>query len=147
TTLKKPEVRFTHGKVVVGPPAHADAPSKADIPHGTQIWILGTGKGKALVTTVDPGQATLVQLLDKVSGWGSQDRLSKDPTVDWLVPDDQLKDQRVWGPLRPPDGMWELGTVAEVNGHEIVVKRLADGQPFKLTRQKLRSGRLSPGTK
>jgi hypothetical protein len=75
------------------------------------------------------------------------DRLSKENTADWLVPDDQLKGERVWGPLRQGEPTWELGSVAEVSGKDITVKRLADGAPFKLTRQKLRSGRLAPGTK
>ncbi len=145
--LPKPEVRWTHGKVAVFPASRVDAPSKRDIPHGTQLWILGATRDRALVTTADPAGATLVQLLDKVVGWVATDRLAKEATADWLLPDDQLKGQRVWGPLRPPDGMWELGVVTHVNGKEISVQRLADSAPFKLPRQKLRSGRLAPGTK
>jgi hypothetical protein len=146
-TLPKPEPRWTHGKVQVFPASKADGPSRRDIPHGTQIWIVGASKDRALVTTVDPAGATLVQLLDKVVGWVPADRLAKENTADWLAPDDQLKGERVWGPLRPPDGMWELGTVTDVSGKDITVQRLADSAPFKLTRQKLRSGRLAPGTK
>jgi len=145
--LKKPEVRWTHGTVQVSPASHADAPSKRDIPHGTQIWIVGSTANRALVTTADPAGATLVQLLDKVVGWVPTDRLAKESTADWLVPDDQLKGQRVWGPLRPPEGLWELGVVTDASTREISVQRLADGAPFKLPRQKLRSGRLAPGTK
>jgi hypothetical protein len=145
--LKKGELRFTHGKVAVAPAGNADGPSKQEIPHGAKIWILGTAKNKALVTTTDPGAASLVSMLDQVAGWVPVDRLFKEDTGDWLVPDEQLKGERVWGPLRPGEPMWELGTVSEVNGKEIVVKRLADGVPFKLSRQKLRSGRLAPGTK
>ena len=145
--LKKPEGRFTHGKVAVFPATQVDAPSKQDIPHGTQIWILGATKDRALVTTTDPGAAPLVQILDKVVGWVATDRLVKENTHDWLVPDDQLKGERVWGPLRSPDGLWELGIVMEVAGKDITVQRLADGVNQKLTRQKLRSGRLSPGTR
>jgi hypothetical protein len=145
--LKKAEPRFTHGKLAVAPAGNADGAPKQEIPHGSKIWILGTAKNKALVTTTDPGSASLVSMLDKVSGWVAVDRLFKEDTGDWLVPDEQLKGERVWGPLRPGEPMWELGTVSEVNGKEIVVKRLADGVPFKLSRQKLRSGRLAPGTK
>ena len=86
-------------------------------------------------------------LLDTVTGWVATDRLAKENTADWLVPDDQLKGERVWGPLRPPEALWELGVVMEVSGKDIGVQRLADGAPFKLTRQKLRNGRLAPGTK
>ncbi len=145
--LKKAEVRWAHGSVPVFSPSHADAPTKRDIAHGTAVWILGTTANRALVTTSDPGAATLVQLLDKVTGWVPTDRLAKENTIDWLVPDDQLKGQRVWGPLRPPDALWELGLVTDVSGKDITVQRLADNAPFKLPRQKLRSGRLAPGTK
>lgn len=146
-TLGKPEARWTHGKVAVHPPSKGDAPAKSEIPHGTQIWILGTTKDKALVTTVDPAGAKLVQLLDKVAGWVATDRLARENTLDWLVPDDQLKGERVWGPLRPAEGMWELGVVVDGAGKEFTVQRLADGQNQKLPRSKLRSGRLSPGTR
>ena len=145
--LAKPEVRWTHGKIDLFSPAHVDTPSGTSIAHGTQVWILGTNGDKALVTTTDPAGSLLTQMLDKVVGWASSERLVKENTTDWLVPDDQLVGQRVWGPLRPPDGMWELGTVTHVSGKDITVQRLADGAPFKLTRQKLRSGRLSPGTR
>jgi hypothetical protein len=53
----------------------------------------------------------------------------------------------VWGPLRQGDANWELGVVMDVQGHDITVQRLADGQNVKLPRTKLRSGRLSPGTR
>lgn len=145
--LPKPEPRWTHGKVPVFPASKADAPSRRDIPHGTQIWVVGTSPDRALVTAADPAGAPLAQVLDKVIGWMPSDRLFREQTTDWLVPDDQLVGERVWGPLRPPDSLWELGTVTSVNGKEITVQRLADGMPFKLTRQKLRSGRLSPGTR
>jgi hypothetical protein len=146
-SLGKPEARWTHGKVQVFPPTNAGAPSKRDIPHGTQVWILGIGKDRALVTTTDPGTAPLATLLEKVIGWAPTDRLAKESTADWLVPDEQLKGERVWGPLRPPDGLLELGVVVDVVGKDITVQRLADGQNLKLTRAKLRSGRLPAGTR
>ena len=145
--LGRPEARYAHGKVQVSPPNHADGPSKRDIPHGSQVWILGAGKNKALVTTIDPAGARLVDILDKVAGWAPTERLTRDKTLDWLVPDDQLKGERVWGPLRQGAPLWELGVVMDVQGREMTVQRLADGQNFKLPRTKLRSGRLSPGTR
>lgn len=147
TALVRPDMRYAHGKVAVAPPNKADAPSKRDIPHGAQVWILGVGRDKALVTTTDPGNGRLVDLLGKVAGWAPTARLVKEKTADWLVPDDQLKGERVWGPLRAGDAFWELGVVMDVQGHEVTVQRLADGQNFKLPRTKLRSGRLSPGTR
>ncbi len=145
--LTKPEVRWTEGKVAVYPAMKVDAPSTKQIPHGTQIRILGATKDRALVTTTDPGNARLVDLLDKVTGWVATDRLAKENTADWLVPNDQLKGQRVWGPLRQGSDLWELGLVSDVSGNDITVVRLADQVPFKVTRQKLRSGRLAEGTR
>ncbi|APR76976.1 Hypothetical protein A7982_02323 [Minicystis rosea] len=145
--LTRPEARFTHGKVEVHPADKADAPSKQDIPHGTQLWILGASKDRALVTTADPGSARLVDVLDKAVGWVPVNRLSKEKTADWLVPDDQLKGERVWGPLRQGDPYWELGVVMDVQGRDVTVQRLADGQNIKVPRAKLRSGRLAPGTR
>jgi hypothetical protein len=144
--IARPEQRWAHGRIAVTPPDAADAPSKRDIPHGSKVWLLGIGKGKALVTTTDPAGARLVDLIDKAVGWAPTDRLVKQDSADWLVPDDQLKGQRVWGPLRPGE-FWELGVVVDVAGHDFVVQRLADGQNFKLPRTKLRSGRLAPGTR
>jgi hypothetical protein len=63
------------------------------------------------------------------------------------VPDDQLKGQRVWGPLRKDEPTLELGVVAEATAKEITVKRVADDAPIKVTRKQLRNGRLAPGTK
>lgn len=145
--LTRAEIRYAHGKVEVTPPEKADAPSKRDIPHGTQVWILGASKDRALVTTEDPGNAKFVSLLGKVAGWARTDRLVKEKTSDWLMPDDQLKGTRVWGPLRQGEHYWELGVVMDVQGRDVTVQRLADGQNFKLPRNKLRSGHLAPGTR
>jgi hypothetical protein len=143
----KPEVRWAHGKVAVYPAWSIDGPSTRELANGVQVWIVGSSRDRALVTAADPGKDPLPQILDKVVGWVDPGRLIPEDTADWLLPDDQLKGARVWGPLRPPEGMWELGTVAEVNGKDITVQRLADGVSLKLSRQKLRSGRLSPGTR
>lgn len=145
--LKKPEKRWAHGRVAVLPGTKIDGVSKRDLAHGAEVWILGTSKDKALVTDVDPGSGPVTSMLEKVTGWVAVDRLATQPTVDWLVPDDQLKGQRVWGPLRKDEPMFELGIVAEASGKEITVKRVADDAPIKVTRKQLRNGRLAPGTK
>jgi hypothetical protein len=145
--LKKPEKRWIHGRVPVLPATKIDGASKRDLAHGVEVWILGTAKDKALVTDVDPGSGPITAMLDKVTGWVPVDRLATQATVDWLVPDDQLKGQRVWGPLRKDEPMFELGVVAEASAKEIIVKRVADDAPIKVTRKQLRNGRLAPGTK
>jgi hypothetical protein len=145
--LKTPDKRWTHGKVMVFPPSKSDGDSKRDLPGATPIWILGLTHDRALITDSDPGAAPLQAMLDKVVGWVALDRLATESTIDWLPPDDQLKGERVWGPLRPPDTIMELGTVLDVQGKDISVKRLADDVVLKLTRKQLRSGRLAPGTR
>lgn len=145
--LKKVEKRWTHGKVAVLPAASAEAASKRDLKPSTEVWVLGQTKDLALVTEADPGAAPLAAALDKVIGWVPVKRLAGEATLDWVPPDDQLKGERVWGPLRDKQPTLELGVVDSVVGNDITVKRLADDAPIKVTRKQLRSGRLAQGTK
>jgi ribosomal protein L22 len=145
--LKKPEKRWAHGRIPVFPATKVDGESKRDLGHGTELWILGTAKGRALITDTDPGTGPLTAMLEKATGWVPVEHLATEATIDWLVPDDQLKGQRVWGPLRKDEPTLELGIVAEASGKEITVKRVADDAPIKVVRKQLRNGRLAPGTK
>lgn len=145
--LKRPEKRWAHGRVPVFSATKADGDSKRDIAHGAEVWIIGTAKDKALITNVDPGSGPLTSMLEKATGWVPVERLAHEATLDWLVPDDQLKGQRVWGPLRKDEPTLELGIVAEASAKEITVKRVADDAPIKVARKQLRNGRLAPGTK
>lgn len=145
--LKRPEKRWAHGRIPVFPATKIDGESRRDVAHGVEIWILGTAKDRALFTDTDPGTGPLTALLEKATGWIPIGNLATEATIDWLVPDDQLKGQRVWGPLRKDEPTLELGVVAEVSPKEITVKRVADDAPIKVTRKQLRSGRLAPGTK
>jgi hypothetical protein len=145
--LKKVEKRWTHGKVAVLPAASTEGASKRDLKPSTEVWVLGQTKELALVTEVDPGNATLAAALDKVLGWVPVKRLAAESTADWIPPDDQLKGERVWGPLRDKQPTLELGVVEGVVGGEITVKRLADDALIKVTRGQLRNGRLAQGTK
>jgi hypothetical protein len=145
--LKKPEKRWTHGKIAILSPASAETETKRDVKPSTEVWVLGQTKDLALVTESDPGSAPLTTALDKVLGWVPVKRLAPEATIEWLPPDDQLKGERVWGPLRDKQPTLELGVVDSVVGGDITVKRLADDVPIKLTRKQLRSGRLAQGTK
>ena len=145
--LKKPEKRWAHGRIPVSPATKSDGESKRDLSHGTEVWILGATKGAALITDTDPGSGPLTTMLEKASGWVPVEHLASEATIDWLVPDDQLKGQRVWGPLRKDEPTLELGVVAEATAKEITVKRVADDAPIKVARKQLRNGRLAPGTK
>lgn len=143
---KKPEKKYLHGKFALLPAMKIDAPSRRDLAAGTELWVLGLSKDRALVADSDPGVGLSGQF-EKAIGWVKLDRLQKDPTVDWLLPDDQLKGEQVWGPLRTGEALLELGTVTEVTGKEISVKRLADGQVSKHPRAKLRPGKIAVGLK
>lgn len=146
--LKRPEKRWAHGKIAITPPAQLDGASKRDIAHGAEVWIIGTTKGnRALLAGADPGAVPLTAMFDKVIGWAPVDRLAQETTASWVMPDEQLKGERVWAPLRKDEPLWELGVVTEVVGKEVSVKRVADDAVIKVTRKQLRSGRLSPGTR
>jgi hypothetical protein len=148
TMLKRPDKRWANGKIAVTPPSNRDAPSRRDVRHGAELWVLGTTKdGRGLLAGADPGVGPITGMFDKVVGWAPLSRLAIEATGDWVVPDDQLKGERVWGPLRKDATLWELGIVADVSGKEISVKRIADDAVVKVTRKQLRNGRLAPGTR
>ncbi len=143
---KAGEKRWVHGKVPVTPPAKSDGESKRDLASATEVWVLAETKTLALVADAEAGGA-LGAVLEKALGWVPLGRLARQSTVDWLLPGDELKGARVWGPLRPPSTDLELGLVTEASGKEVTVKRLADDAPVKVSRASLRSGRLAVGTK
>lgn len=143
---KKPEKKFLHGKFALMPAMKIDAASKRDLAAGTELWVLGLAKDRALVADSDPGVG-LASQFEKAIGWVKLERLQKDPTAEWLPPDDQLKGEQVWGPLRSGEALLELGTVTEVTGKEVSVKRLTDGQISKHPRAKLRPGKIAAGVK
>lgn len=143
--MKKPEKRWTHGKVALIPGSKLDGPSKRDLQPSTEVWVIGQTKDRALITEKDPGGGTIGPQLEMAVGWVPIDRLAKEATLDWVPPDDQLKGARVWGPLRAPDPLYELGTVSEVKGADVTVKRVADDTEVKVARKSLRGGRLVVG--
>jgi len=144
---KKPEKRFTHGKVALLPAGKSDAPSKRDLTPAMPVWIIGHAKDLALVTDVDPGKASPEVLFEKAIGWAPLGRLATKNTTDWLPPDDQMPGLRVWAPLRADEPNLELGTVASVKGQDVMVKRLADDKEIKVKKGVLRLGRIVPGMK
>ncbi len=145
--LKRPEVRFAHGKIAVTPGDNADGASKRDIVHGGKIWVLGFAGNRALISVDEPSSGTLVAMLEKAIGWVPSARLASADTQDWVLPDDQLVGTRVWSQLRLPEKEVELGTVTEVLGADVNVKREADAAIIKVPKKSLRSGRLAAGTK
>lgn len=144
---KKPEKKYVHGKFALLPATKIDAASRRDVANGTEVWVLGLSKDRALIADADPGSLLLSAQFEKAIGWIKLDRLQKDPTATWLPPDDQLKGEQVWGPLRAGEALLELGTVTDVLGKDVSVKRMTDGQVTKLARGKLRPGKLAVGQK
>jgi hypothetical protein len=146
---KKPAKKYLHGKFPLIPATKLDAPSRRDLAGGAELWLLGLAKDKktALVADSDPGANQLVAAFEKAIGWVKLDRLVNEPTAEWLPPDSELKGQQVWGPLRQGETLLELGTVTEVAGKDISVKRLTDGQVSKQPRAKLRPGKIAVGVK
>jgi hypothetical protein len=144
---KKPEKKYLHGKFALMPAMKIDAPSRRDLAPGTELWVLGLAKDRALVADADPGSFGLSAQFEKAIGWVTLNRLEKDPTAEWLPPDDQLKGLQVWGALRSGETLLELGTVTEVTGKDISVKRMTDGQVSKHPRGKLRPGKIAVGVK
>jgi hypothetical protein len=80
-------------------------------------------------------------------GWAPDDQLKKEDTSDWLPPGDELKGQRVFGPLREKAKLLYLGFVMEVDGADAKIKRLGEDQIVTLARTELRIGRLPKGQK
>lgn len=144
---KKPEKRYLHGKFALMPAMAIDAASRRDLAPGTELWILGTAKDRALVAEAAPESFALSAVFEKAVGWVKLDRLVNEPTTEWLPPDDQLKDLQVWGPLRSGETLLELGTVVEVKGKDVSVKRMTDGQVSKHPRAKLRPAKIALGVK
>lgn len=144
---KKAEKRWTHGKVMLFPPSKIDGESKRDLAPATAVWIIAATKDRALISESDPGAAPIAAVFEKATGWVALDRLATESTAHWVPPNDQLNGVRVWASLRAPDPFWELGTVTEVAGNDISVKRMSDEKIIKVARKQLRLGVLDAGTK
>jgi len=144
---KKPEKRWAHGKIALGPGSASGGASRRDVAHGAEVWVIGTTKQFALVAAEDPTDQALAGRINMAIGWAPVGQLAGEPTIDWVLPAEQLVGQRVWGPLRKDSGLYELGIVSAVSGKDISVKRIADDVEVKVTRNQLRTGSLSSGTK
>jgi hypothetical protein len=144
---KKPEKRFTHGKVALRPAGNSEAPSKRDLTAATPVWIIGHTKDLVLITDADPGTASSEALFERAIGWVPIARLATKDTSNWLPPDDQMPGFRVWAPLRADEPNLELGTIVSLKGQDVVVKRLADDKEITVKKSVLRLGRIEPGLK
>jgi hypothetical protein len=148
-TVAKPEIKFVYGKLDVHPGESSTADALVHLPSATKVWVVGRAGKLALLATEEPAADVAIKprMLGAV-GWVAADQLKKDDTTDWLPPGGELKDQRVFGPLR--DGqkkLYQLGFVMSVEGSDVKVKRFVDDQVVTVPRNMLRIGKLSKGLK
>jgi hypothetical protein len=147
--LAKPEAKFNYGKLDVHPGEASAADALVHLPTATKMWVVGRAGKLALVSTEEPpADVAIKPRMMGATGWVAIDQLKKDDTSDWLPPGDELKDQRVFGPLREGQKkLYQLGFVMSVEGTEAKVKRFLDDQVVSVARGSLRMGKLGKGLK
>jgi len=145
----KPEPRFAYGKLDLHPADSSSADATVHVPSAQKLWIVARAGKLSLLSTEEPGAdvALKARMLGAV-GWTVADQLKKEDTSDWLLPGDELKDQRVFGPLREGQKkLYQLGFVMSVAGSDVKVKRFTDDQVVTVARNSLRIGKLAKGLK
>jgi hypothetical protein len=147
-TTPKPEARFTYGKLAVLPGPASTAASTLALPTAKKVWIVARAGQIVLLAAEQPGANAAVKdrILASV-GWVPEETLKKDDTSDWLAAGDDLKGQRVFGPLREKAKLLYLGFVIDLDGNDAKVKRVGEDQILTLPRTDLRIGRLPKGQK
>jgi len=144
----KPKVMYNFGATELHPPTSTTAAAASKFPNGTKLWVLARSRTFSLVTAEDPGEATSwEQRLAKAQGWIDTKVLEREDTSAWLPVGQALVGERVWLPTGRDDKLFLLGVVKSVNGQEVTVEKVSDGQPTTVKRTDLRSGILSQGTK
>lgn len=147
-TTPKPEARFTYGKLDVAPGGASAAASKESLSSAKKVWIVArAGKLVLLGAQEVRADVTVKDRMLAAFGWVPEDKLKTDDTGDWLPPGDDLKGQRVFGPLRENAKLLYLGYVMDVDGSDAKIKRLGEDQILTLPRAALRVGRLPKGQK
>ncbi|MCC6216103.1 MAG: hypothetical protein IT376_14650 [Polyangiaceae bacterium] len=145
--LDRPRVAWAWGSIDVTEPASTAGAKVGKIAHAQSFWILGAGKTHALVAVDDPAGATGRGAYEKATGWVAMDHVRSATTERWLPPTDQLAGVRVWGPLRPPERAYHLGTVVKVEGSKVTVKRMSDSMEQVVDLGDLRMGNVFKGLK
>lgn len=145
--LERPRVAWAWGSIDVTDPTSTAGSKVAKLTHAQAFWVLGAGKTHALVAVDDPGGATGRAAFEKATGWISTDHMKGANTERWLPPAEQLTGVRVWGPLRPPDRAYHLGTVSKVEGSKVTVKRMSDSMEQVVDLGDLRMGNVFKGLK
>ncbi len=143
------EKRWLFGHATPRP--HLDpkgAPVAEQLKSGALVWAIAKGGGYVLVATEKPGELEGVRGRAHVGvGWVSETNLRDTDTSELLPPGESLLGLRVWALLRKGEKLLELGTVSELRGANVLVRRLSDRAEVELPRAKLSFGVAKPGTK
>lgn len=145
---RTPRLMYNFGATDLRPPTSTTGEATKRFPNGTKLWVLARSRTFSLVTDEDPGGAsTWEQRMAKAKGWVATPVLEREDTATWLPTGEALVGERVWLPTGRDDKLYLLGVVKAVDGKDVTVEKISDGQTTKVTRNDLRSGILSKGTK
>jgi hypothetical protein len=143
----KPKPMFSFGATSLHPTTSSSAAATGKIPHGTKLWVLARSPSFSLVTAQQPDNASSWEDRFRASqGWIQTSVLKTEDTTTWLPVGPALVGERVWLPTGRNDDLYLLGVVTSVDGEDVTVEKISDGQPSKVKRNDLRSGVLSAGT-
>jgi len=146
--VRTPTVMYNFGTTGLRPPRSTTAAAAKNLSNGTRLWVLARSRTFSLVSTEDPGRpASWAERIDKAEGWVDAKALERQDTTTWLPVGAALVGERVWLPTGRDDDLHLLGVVKSVEGAQVKVERISDGQVASVKRDDLRSGVLTPGRK
>ncbi|MBI4704361.1 MAG: hypothetical protein HY744_24925 [Deltaproteobacteria bacterium] len=147
--VSAPKKLWTLGNAQVLPTANPRGEPVKVIPSGKQVWELARGATWSLVAESDPGKLEdgISPRAEVAAGWVRSAGLKDVDTSRMVPPGEAIAGTRVWGPLRPPSTLLELGTAIAAQGGDVRVKRLADLEEVTVPRAELRFGAVDVGMK
>jgi hypothetical protein len=147
--LPRPEPRFVYGKLDVRPAEASGVGPRSALPTGTKLWVVARAGKLALVATSEvAADVTIDRRMFAAAGWVADGQLRAEDTTDWLPPGDELKNERVFGPLREAEpAVLHLGFVVAVSGKNVDVKRMSDDKVVTVPRKSLQPAKLPKGQK
>jgi hypothetical protein len=149
TAIPRTRMAYSFGATGLMPLTEPAAAAPTDtLPNATKLWALATGKGKALVAREDPGDIrTWSERMAAARGWVDASVLHNEDTTLWLPVGKALEGVRVWLPTGRDDKLYLLGHVESVDGTDVTVKKISDGQTSTVKRDVLRTGVMPKGLK
>jgi hypothetical protein len=143
-----PTAMWVFGHQSLSPTMEPKAEGKRKLKHGTKVWQIATGAGVTLIARKDPGKLDgLAARIKPAAGWIASSGLRASDTSNIMPPGKAMVGVRVWGPLRPKQKYYEMGTVTKVEGGQATVRRMSDGQETKIATTRLRLGLVEKGMK